>query len=887
MIFGNAGDDTLIGVNGADMLDGGSGNDLVRSTFEAATMVVAPPPPQPPAPPTPPPTGGNVLDDAVDSGGGVDVGASHQLTNGTADATVDISVVDAFGEFRNADYNPVGPMPAADTTFDSAVYFRSGPTGTRLELSNAGSGESTIRGLPTEANSTFNVGNLAFTLTQLLEPLMDPMGVMNGTLLTQSYRITNTGGAQEDFDLVRYMDGDLLFDGSLIDGGGFFLLPNGDLILFETDAGGTAMTDTTFLGLTGFGGTTPMADRFSVESCCSTFVSNGVPLSDAVMNDGDGDGFIDVGQEFDVALGIRNVYSLMPGDSDIFTTHTLFGSGSPGSAVTNAAPIAVDDTSAILVGVSSSVTFDVVSNDSDPDGVPVFATVSIVTPPTNGTAISLGNGLITYTPNPGFTGTDTLQYTIEDDLGAVSNVATVTINVMAQDPDGDTLLGGSGNDTVIGFGGDDFFDGGIDNDSIQGLGGDDTIFGGGGNDSVDGGEGADSLFGNGGQDTLDGGDGDDFLNWRPDKDFQVTVIGSNGGDETIVMGNSGTNTLTVGQDSDGLLTFAQGTALLTIDTTVEIITVNTGSGGDSITVGDISNSGLISIDLMGGSGDDTIDLTSAMTGNAIVMVDGGDGNDTITGSAGGDSLAGGAGDDLINGGAGNDTIEGNTGNDTVLASDGDDSVDGGDGNDSINGGLGNDALNGDADNDTIDGAEGNDTITGGFGNDNLNGSFDDDSIEGGLGTDLLLGGNGNDTLDGGRDDDTLFGHSGDDKLRGDHGNDSLNGDGGNDELVGDDGNDSLIGGTGNDGLSGGDGDDFLLGDQGSDTITGGDGNDNLVGGGGNDTLLGGQGADSLNGNGGNDLGATGEGADATPNAVERIDENFTLTTTLMDSLDGI
>ena len=53
------------------------------------------------------------------------------------------------------------------------------------------------------------------------------------------------------------------------------------------------------------------------------------------------------------------------------------------------------------------------------------------------------------------------------------------------------------------------------------------------------------------------------------------------------------------------------------------------------------------------------------------------------------------------------------------------------------------------------------------------------------------------------------------------------------------------------------------------------------------TLLGEQGDDSLNGNGGNDLGSTGEGDDATPNAVERIDENFALSTSMMDSLNGI
>ena len=893
-LSGNSGDDTLIGGNGADMLDGGAGNDIVRSTFEIpdAEDIVAPPLPPPPPPPMP--GGGTILDDAVDSGGGTDVGTFHTLTNGPGDGTVSIDI-GPFGDFSGAPYDPVGPGGPASTTFDSDVYFRTGTTGARTTLRSEGFGtESTIRGLSDEANTTFTIdgGNLTVAFTQLIEPLFDAMGAMSGTLLTQTYRVTNASAAQSDFEFVRYIDGDLQFDMSIDDGGGRFVFPTGEEILFETDAGGSGSTDSTFLGITGLGGMVPTSNRFEIDDFfgfpnLDGRIAAGTALDDIITGDLDMDGFIDVGQEYDVTLGLLNTFSLAPGELGTYTTHTLFGSGAPNQAVMNAAPVTTDDSAVLTAGIVPSVTFDVVSNDSDIDGALDFSAITISTPPANGTAASLGNGLVTYTPNAGFTGVDTFQYTIADDQGLVSNPATVTINVIDLDPVGDTLLGGSGNDTVTGFSGDDFFDGGIGNDVILGLDGNDTVYGGGGNDSVDGGSGDDNLFGNGGEDTLDGGAGDDTLNWRPDKDFQVTVIGSNGGDEAIVMGNNGTNTLTVGEDSEGLLTFAQGTATLTIDTTVEIITTNAGAGDDSITVGDIDNSGLISIDLMGGSGDDTIDLSAAMTGNAIVMVDGGDGNDTITGSAGGDSLAGGVDDDSINGGAGNDTIEGNAGNDFVDSGAGDDSVDGGDGNDNIVGGLGNDTLNGNADNDTIDGAEGNDSISGGFGNDNLNGSFDDDSIEGGLGADLLLGANGNDTLDGGRDDDTLFGHSGDDKLRGDHGNDSLNGDGGDDELVGDDGNDSLVGGSGNDGLAGGDGDDFLLGDQGEDTIVGGDGNDNLVGGGGNDTLLGEQGDDSLNGNGGNDLGSTGEGDDATPNAVERIDENFALSTSMMDSLNGI
>ena len=39
------------------------------------------------------------------------------------------------------------------------------------------------------------------------------------------------------------------------------------------------------------------------------------------------------------------------------------------------------------------------------------------------------DGRFTYTPDPGFNGTDSFTYTVTDDDGATSNVATVTLTV--------------------------------------------------------------------------------------------------------------------------------------------------------------------------------------------------------------------------------------------------------------------------------------------------------------------------------------------------------------------------------------------------------------------------------------------------------------------------
>ncbi|MFN9640532.1 MAG: tandem-95 repeat protein [Pirellula sp.] len=78
------------------------------------------------------------------------------------------------------------------------------------------------------------------------------------------------------------------------------------------------------------------------------------------------------------------------------------------------------------------VDIDVLRNDSDPDanGGLNPASVSIVSPPNSGSAVVLSDGRIRYTPLAGFVGVTSLQYTVADITGQVSNIATVTIQVL-------------------------------------------------------------------------------------------------------------------------------------------------------------------------------------------------------------------------------------------------------------------------------------------------------------------------------------------------------------------------------------------------------------------------------------------------------------------------
>ena len=110
----------------------------------------------------------------------------------------------------------------------------------------------------------------------------------------------------------------------------------------------------------------------------------------------------------------------------------------------DSAPTAVDDSKTVFS--SNSITFNALTNDTDPNDDIDPATFEILTPGfTNnqlivageGTFIDNGNGSITFIPETGFTGqvTTQLTYRVSDETALVSNIATITITVQA-DPAG-------------------------------------------------------------------------------------------------------------------------------------------------------------------------------------------------------------------------------------------------------------------------------------------------------------------------------------------------------------------------------------------------------------------------------------------------------------------
>lgn len=96
-----------------------------------------------------------------------------------------------------------------------------------------------------------------------------------------------------------------------------------------------------------------------------------------------------------------------------------------GNVPANEVPEAFDDTAQTNAGVA--VDIDVAANDTDDDFNEFVTVDTIVTSPSNGSATFIG-GVVTYTPNAGFFGTDTFTYRGTDGT-ATSNLATVTVTV--------------------------------------------------------------------------------------------------------------------------------------------------------------------------------------------------------------------------------------------------------------------------------------------------------------------------------------------------------------------------------------------------------------------------------------------------------------------------
>ena len=209
----------------------------------------------------------------------------------------------------------------------------------------------------------------------------------------------------------------------------------------------------------------------------------------------------------------------------------------------------------------------------------------------------------------------------------------------------DTITGSIGSDVILGGLGDDTLIGSIDNDVFARTGGLKAIVGA----STESEANLVTVYGN---DIIVGGTGNDIL------------IGSLGDDVFQVSGTS-----------DGFDTVDGGVGSDTISATSSqaVIGLHSLNSVEAITAGGFSG-----VSISGSVLGDTLNFSSVIL-TGIIRIDGGAGNDIITGTEAGANLAGGAGNDTLTGGAGNDvflfadvadgfdTISGGAGTDVIQA----------------------------------------------------------------------------------------------------------------------------------------------------------------------------------------------------------------------------
>ena len=211
----------------------------------------------------------------------------------------------------------------------------------------------------------------------------------------------------------------------------------------------------------------------------------------------------------------------------------------------------------------------------------------------------------------------------------------------------DTVLSGNGNDLVVTNAGDDLVNSGNGDDIVDlgdgddrahGGNGNDIIFGGAGADEIEGGNGDDVLYGEEGDDHLMGGNGNDYLNGGSGND----ILDGGTGDDVLVAG-TGSNTVIGGQGNDTVIfEMSSDNFRMDYDDSGNIVITDAVNDENTTTVSGVENFIFLS--------DDGEELLTREELMEFI--------DDMRATQGDDVLTGTDGDDIIDGLDGNDTIDG-------------------------------------------------------------------------------------------------------------------------------------------------------------------------------------------------------------------------------------
>lgn len=248
------------------------------------------------------------------------------LSNGAGDGSVQITV-DSYGSFgaaavsegfnSDAIYDPFGNILPSGTTFESGFFF--GPANDFLTTGTFGN--TVLAPVPftsttsLTALSEFDAGLYHIQLLQELSPV----GI-SGSTFTQTYTITNNTGSFQAFTVLRHLDGDIYFDGSLVDYGGADVTEG---ILYEFDGDPSAVSS--FVGISATGGS---AAGYTIQPFRYTddiLGAGGIPAADLNLVNGDNDADFITDFPYDITLSLQNTLTVPAGGSVVYVTETIFG----------------------------------------------------------------------------------------------------------------------------------------------------------------------------------------------------------------------------------------------------------------------------------------------------------------------------------------------------------------------------------------------------------------------------------------------------------------------------------------------------------------------------------------------------------------------------------
>ncbi|WP_419904915.1 cadherin domain-containing protein [Kiloniella sp.] len=314
------------------------------------------------------------------------------------------------------------------------------------------------------------------------------------------------------------------------------------------------------------------------------------------------------------------------------------------------------------------------------DGTDLLPSVLVEGGATNYSASNAVNGTASFTdpaqPVFGFIPTDIAAFEGSNNTGSFSFSAddggapvSGTVEIKSYTSLLPTLIGGDGNDVLIGGIGTNYLYGGLGNDILSGSSGTNTLYGNAGDDFIIGGIGTDRIHGQEGDDIIHGGAFYDQIFYNLDKDYGEDRI--DGGDDNDTLYMYGVSTtqefinITAGTDNTTLIQDALSvpadwstarTQTVSNVETLSFIDQLPGTDGINMTIaGDLASVSQISVST---NGDGVLNVDgSGISSNTKLNIVGDAGDDIAHGGAGGDWFyAQEGGTDVFNGNAGDDLV---------------------------------------------------------------------------------------------------------------------------------------------------------------------------------------------------------------------------------------